>query len=128
MSSKRLQFISIHEQLITTLRREILTKYKPGDRLDSINKLAKRYSISPLTLRITLVALSEEGLVDRRPGSGCYVTDPRQVKPVGILLGHDIFKGHTSIFYLLVTGYVRKYFEDRGWRVRLYIGDRKSVV
>ncbi len=122
MRSKRLQSISIHEQLISTLRREILTKYKPGDRLDSINKLAKRHSISPLTLRITLVALSEEGLVDRRPGSGCYVTDPRQVKPVGILLGHDIFKGHTSIFYLLVTGYVRKYFEDRGWRVRLYIG------
>ena len=122
MRSKRLQSISIHDQLITKLRREILTKYKPGDRLDSINKLAKRHSISPLTLRITLVALSEEGLVDRRPGSGCYVTDPRQVKPVGILLGQNIFQGHTSLFYLLVTGYVRQYFEDRGWRVRLYIG------
>jgi len=119
---KFLKLQTVHEQLADTLREEILAKYKPGGRLPSVNALAERFGVSPLTLRIALVTLSEEGLLDRRPGSGCYVKDRQETKPIGILVGLDVFQQGISPFYLRVTGLLRDLLENKGQRVRVYIG------
>lgn len=45
----------------------------PGDRLPSVNELAKRYSVTPPTIREALRSLQAVGIVDIRHGAGTFV-------------------------------------------------------
>ena len=121
MKTRKLKSATIHEQLVEILRKEIHTKYKVGDQLESLSQLAKRFGISPLTARIAVVTLTEEGLIERRPGSGCYVTNRRQGKPVGVYVAFDIFQPQVSHFFRQLTGQLRRELEQQGVRVQLYI-------
>ncbi len=46
---------------------------KPGDRLMSEKKLAKLFGVNHLTLRGAYAELAEQGILDRRHGSGTYI-------------------------------------------------------
>ena len=48
--------------------------YKPGDKLPSENELVERFGASRPTIGRALAQLENEGLVERRAGSGTYVT------------------------------------------------------
>lgn len=48
----------------------------PGDKLPSENELAETYSISRSTVRQALSVLQNEGLIERRQGSGSVVKEP----------------------------------------------------
>lgn len=61
-------------QIASALRRDISTGIHPvGDRLPAETTLAEHYGASVPTIRRALAALADEGLVDRRQGSGTYV-------------------------------------------------------
>lgn len=49
----------------------------PGDRLESERQLASRYGVSLMTARHAMNGLEQDGLVERRPGSGTFVAPPR---------------------------------------------------
>jgi DNA-binding FadR family transcriptional regulator len=61
-------------ELISTAR------YLPGDRLPTERLLAEQFDTSRSAVRDALALLEGDGLVDRRRGSGTYVTD-RKVTP-----------------------------------------------
>ncbi|RXT13529.1 FadR/GntR family transcriptional regulator [Ammoniphilus sp. CFH 90114] len=50
--------------------------YKPGDKIDTIENLAKEYHVGRSTIREALSQLKARGLVESRQGGGTYVTNP----------------------------------------------------
>lgn len=50
---------------------------KPGDAVESERELAKIHSVSLMTARHALTVLEQDGMVQRRRGSGTFVSPPR---------------------------------------------------
>ncbi|MBI4023925.1 MAG: GntR family transcriptional regulator [Verrucomicrobia bacterium] len=111
----------LHQQISDVLRAEILRRRLSGCRLESESKLARRFSVSTLTVRESLATLANEGLVHRRHGSGTYVADRAERQHVGILVGFDISHPRTSYYYLRIIQQTRRFFETQGLRTKLYM-------
>jgi DNA-binding LacI/PurR family transcriptional regulator len=96
-----------HAQVFATLRREIQGgQWKVGDRLPSEAELVRRFGLSRITVGRALRDLQNEGLVERRVGSGTFV---RRVANGGALsfglLIPDL--GETDIFEPMCQGMMR---------------------
>jgi DNA-binding FadR family transcriptional regulator len=52
---------------------------RPGDVLPSQHELARQLSVSRPVLREAMQGLASVGLIEIRPGSGCYVGDPHRL-------------------------------------------------
>ncbi|QPC81275.1 GntR family transcriptional regulator [Phototrophicus methaneseepsis] len=71
--------IPLHEQLTNQIRHLILSKRWPaGFRLPSETELQKRLRISRSTIRHALRTMEMEGLIERMPGRGTFVTQLRE--------------------------------------------------
>lgn len=64
-----------YAQVREVLRREIGAGLQSGDRLPSDAELERRFAVSRVTARRAVADLVTEGLVERRRGSGTYVSD-----------------------------------------------------
>ncbi len=63
-----------YTQLAAIIKEDIASgRLVPGIRIPSESKLAKQYSVSPMTVRQAIGVLVEEGLVKRVHGSGTFV-------------------------------------------------------
>lgn len=58
---------------------------KPGERLDSVEQLSKRFQVGRSTIREALSALRATGLVDIRQGEGTFVAKPLPSEGAGPL-------------------------------------------
>jgi len=58
-----------------------------GDLLPSDADLSREFGVSRMTVRQAFQALVQEGLVDRRPGSGTYVADTAAHRKANVLVG-----------------------------------------
>lgn len=68
--------IPLYYQLESLLRDRINSgAFAPGDRIPTENDLIREYNLSRITVRLALQALVDEGLIERKQGSGTYVTD-----------------------------------------------------
>ena len=112
----------LHRQLAFRLRREVATRYRAGDRMESQNDLAERYAVSVLTVREALSGLEEEGIIERRRGSGTYVVDPTMNLVVAVLMELDIAHPGTGYGLRRLTQRARFLLRQRGYRARLYAG------
>jgi len=66
-----------YQRLAEVLKTAIAERrWKPGDRLPSEKELAAQYGVAPGTARQAITQLAEEGLLDRRHGSGTFVRKP----------------------------------------------------
>lgn len=63
-------YLSVKDEIMDSIARGEL---KPGDKLPSEYELAKKYGVSRMTLRESLRALEEEGLLARKQGVGTFV-------------------------------------------------------
>lgn len=63
----------VMQRLVTFIQSGAL---RPGDVLPSQHELASQLSVSRPVLREAMQGLASLGLVEIRPGSGCYVRDP----------------------------------------------------
>ncbi len=113
---------NLSQQIAAILREEILSDPRPGQRLASIEQLAKRFEVSFITVREGLTALAEEGLIERRVGSGTYVGDLTKGRHVGVLVEWDISDPRTSYFYRRTPQRVVRFLRANGWPARLYAG------
>ena len=117
---KRLTKTTLHVQAAEVLREEILTRCQPGQKLESESKMAEQLGVSLLTLRHAVGALAHEGLVERRQGSGTYVTDHRKQRAVAVATatyaGQVVNSFQLRLFLLLC-----ELFQRRGYRCRPYV-------
>ncbi|MEZ0388108.1 MAG: GntR family transcriptional regulator [Verrucomicrobium sp.] len=64
-----------HQQIFEILRQDILAgKYQPGQKVPSEAALVQRFGASRITVGRALNDLHQQGLVERRAGSGTYVS------------------------------------------------------
>ncbi len=76
-----------HAPARTMLRarlREVVSDMQVGDRLPGERDLAERWGVARMTLRGAIDALVTEGLLERRHGSGTYVTPRPLVRVLGL--------------------------------------------
>lgn len=64
---------AVLQQLMTYIKNGSL---RPGDALPSQHELARQLSVSRPVLREAMQGLASVGLIEIRPGSGCYVREP----------------------------------------------------
>jgi DNA-binding LacI/PurR family transcriptional regulator len=110
----------LHEVLASTLSTEILSRLQPGARLASEAELARRFRVSVLTLRQALSVLAHAGMIERRHGSGTYVSDHQQRK--GVAVGTVSSDGNTaSSFQTRMFLLLSELFRREGYRCRSYV-------
>lgn len=72
----------LYKQLSNTIKEQLAKGvYKPGDRLPSMDDLAKEFSINKITVRKALTELIADGLIYSIPAQGTYVSEPQQEEP-----------------------------------------------
>ena len=89
MKAGSLHRVPLHQQVTKRLRVRITKELTPGQRLESETALALRFSVSVRTIREALSALAHEGLVERRHGSGSFVTERRPTQHVALWMAID---------------------------------------
>lgn len=80
---------TVRRQIVDMLTKEVTNSMVPGQRLRPESQLARRFGVALATVREALCALAERGLIERRHGSGTYVTDRNQRQPIGLLVSID---------------------------------------
>ncbi|MDF2924914.1 MAG: GntR family transcriptional regulator [Paenibacillaceae bacterium] len=87
MEYSRVQSKKIYELVSEQIRGRIERgEVKPGERLESVEQLAKHFQVGRSTIREALSALRAMGLVDIRQGEGTFVTGidlTRLANPIG---------------------------------------------
>ena len=119
--------VTLDQQVADVLRQEIIQKHQPGDKLDTVLDLSKRFGVSKAVISQVVMTLAHEGLLDRRHGSGLFVKDSRTEKLIGILLDPDIAHPRTSHFHLKMVQLLRHFFAGHGLSTRLYTGFREPT-
>ncbi len=118
--------VPLHVQIAARLRVDIRQTGKPGAKFGSQNELARRFGVSAITVREAVGALVQEGLLERRHGSGTYVCDTRTAQALGVLIEQDIACPGTSFYWTRMTQQLRRQFEEAGYPTRLYAGHTQS--
>jgi DNA-binding LacI/PurR family transcriptional regulator len=71
-------FIPIYRRLIDDYKDAIISRrLKPGDLVDSINRIIEVHHVSRETAKTVLNTLAREGYILKRPGKGSFVADLR---------------------------------------------------
>jgi GntR family transcriptional repressor for pyruvate dehydrogenase complex len=80
-----LQLQPVERQTLAKVVMERLLEYvqggslQPGDALPSQHELARQLSVSRPVLREAMQGLASVGVIEIRPGSGCYVREPDRI-------------------------------------------------
>jgi DNA-binding LacI/PurR family transcriptional regulator len=93
-----------HERVFHALRDDLAAgRWRPGDRMPSEAELVERFGVSRITVGRAVRDLQRQGLVERRPGSGTYVSTPahRGGLSFGLLIPN---LGETEIFEPICRG------------------------
>lgn len=85
-------YIKIHNQIKRDIEKHA---YRVGDRIPAERQLAEHFGVSRMTLRQAIRTLEEEGILERRLGSGTYVANQKvQEKMSGIISFTEITKAN----------------------------------
>lgn len=88
MQTSPAPFIPIYRRLIDEYKEAIISRrLRPGELIDSINRIMEVHRVSRETAKSVLNALADEGYILKRPGKGSFVADlsPRK-KLWGVIL------------------------------------------
>lgn len=119
--------LSLPQRLATAIHHEIVRACTPGDRLPAMRELAKRYVVSINTVGAALDLLAADGTVEKRHGSGVYVSEqaPRRI---GILSELDLMNPAIGPYFRGVAGHAKRLLEARGYESRLYVGNQRPAL
>lgn len=67
---------SLYEQIIDSLRLQLLTQMSPGEQVPTEAELVERFSVSRSTVRKAVQQLVDEGVLTRRQGKGTFIARP----------------------------------------------------
>ncbi|MFW5798473.1 MAG: GntR family transcriptional regulator [Planctomycetota bacterium] len=112
---------SLSDQVAALLRDEILQGMSAGEKLPPEPPLAERFGVSIGTVRAGLATLVTEGLLERRQGSGTYVTDLSARRHVALSIGVDIADPELSYFFRRIFQKVREFFFERDITCHEYV-------
>ena len=119
----------IHESVAADLRRLVARK-AVGERIETESLLAKRYGTSVPTIRNAVLLLEREGLLQRRQGSGTYVTGKvagSSEHAICISLSiHLLHYPATCDFHLRQSHEIYRQLAEKGMVARMVLHDIQS--
>lgn len=129
MIDRRL-FEPAYLQLVNILKEQIANgTYLPGSRLPSESELCKRYQLSPMTVRRSVKALLDQGIVSTIQGSGTYVKAPNLG---GVTFSmeefHNIFKDKERTKVKILEALIIRANEATAERLAIRVGERAILI
>ncbi len=112
---------SLTQRLVTQLGDHVRAG-QPGERLPTEAELCEQLGASINKVREALTLLAQEGLIERRQGSGTYVADRLPTKAIGLVSSLDLLHPHQVGGIRGRAYHLREWFHQQGIRSRLYIG------
>jgi DNA-binding LacI/PurR family transcriptional regulator len=98
-------FISLHVQLHNQLRQLILSgRWATGTRIPSETQFAEHLNVSRTTVRLALQQAELEGLVERIPGKGTFVTRTARKESRSRMIGFVTWGFDSETHLLLLSG------------------------
>ena len=85
--------VSLCEQVVYAAKKAVVSgQMRPGDAFPSVRVLSKSLKINPNTAHKVITQLTDEGLLEVKPGIGTVVAEPSPSGPVerGHLLKHEL--------------------------------------
>jgi GntR family transcriptional regulator len=71
---------AIYEQIVHAVKRALATGHlQPGDRFPAIRTISVELHINPNTVQKAITALIAAGILDVRPGQGCFISSASRV-------------------------------------------------
>lgn len=114
-----------YQQLVEDIRKRIEEGvYRPGDKLESENQLVRRYGYSRQTVRQALGVLENEGLIDRRRGSGTYISQAKKQRERTYNIGVVATYLSDYIFPLIIGG-IEEVLTPKGYHITLGVTKNK---
>ena len=123
-------FEPAYVQLVNILKQQIaMGVYLPGNRLPSESELCKRYQVSPMTVRRSIKALLDQGIVSTIQGSGTYVK-AQDLGGVTFSLKefHNIFKDKEQTKVKILEVLITKADEATANRLAISVGERTILI
>ena len=119
-----MSIITKSQQVQDYLRRAIATdRWSPDERLPGERELVVELGVSNTTLRHALNALTYEGLIVRKPGSGTYVSGQSVRSPyIGVLLKDSQLSCGMGYWYHHLMDELKKQIEASGHNVMMTLG------
>lgn len=122
VQAKKRVYDDLIDEVKTSIRQKELL---PGDYLPSEKEMTERYGISRLSVRRALTELHAQGLIEKRPGKGTFVRDPRKQEQtvrdrmIGISIpqDHDFDNGNPYLNQLRKS--ISSACSQLGYRVEL---------
>ena len=117
-------------QLINILKEQIANgTYLPGSKLPSESALCKRYRVSPMTVRRSIKALLDQGIVSTIQGSGTYVKAPNLG---GVTFSmeefHNIFKDKERTKVKILEALIIRADDATANRLAIGVGERAILI
>jgi DNA-binding LacI/PurR family transcriptional regulator len=117
----------LHDQVAETMRKD-LAQFAPGQKLESDDAFAQRYSVSLSVVRRALALLAREGSITRKRHVGSFVSEKfarlqAGARRIAITLDTDPSSGSTSFFYVRLMQHLRRIMAANNLRTSLYTGD-----
>ncbi len=113
--------IPLHRQIERTLRGRIESGELPaGKPLPSTQEMARQMGVHPLTLQKALRRLKNDGLIDRTPRRGSFVSRSAQAPAVALVVGPSLTLECTHFHRALACALQSE--TDGKWATRLYDG------
>lgn len=122
--------IPLYYQLFEHLREQIMANlFKPGDSIPSESELIRDSGLSRGTVRQALQILTQEGLVERHPGRGTFVSYPKIEQNANRVMG---FYSNTIIESGKIPSAkiieIKEFSAPELIRSKLQIGNDESIV
>lgn len=114
-----------YQRLVEDIKAQIAAgAYESGAKLESENQLVQRYGYSRQTVRQALGVLENEGLIDRRRGSGTYLNGKKAQRERTYNVGVVATYLSDYIFPLIIGG-IEEVLTPRGYHITLGVTKNK---
>ncbi|MBW2137445.1 MAG: GntR family transcriptional regulator [Deltaproteobacteria bacterium] len=126
----RTSYEPAYVQLINILKGQIAAgTYLPGSRLPSESQLCKRYKVSPMTVRRSIKALLDQGVVTTIQGSGTFVKAPDMGEArFSLEEFHSLFKDKVNTKVKILGAMVTRADRRIGGKLNVTPGERTILI
>lgn len=118
--NEKIHRIPLREQVAQLIREEIHIQFEIGQQLEPDVKLAKRFGVSLLTIRETMSALAQEGIVERIHGKGTFVSKRKAQQHVALVLGVGGGCFRETYYWTRMTEQLQLFLGASGIQSRVY--------
>lgn len=113
---------SIPQVIASQLQQEILSNCQPGERLPTVDQLARRFKVSRHSISMALGILAREGMIEKAPKRGICVASKPSRATVGIYCELDLLSYPNERYFSSLLAHARRQLESEGFDAFVYLG------